>query len=616
MSTGPGGGVGRTSCGGCGTGPLPRGARWCPACGCSLRANTGAGPGDPAAPTGPASVGPAVVIARQVRRRFRPPRLLLPLLLVAAVTTALFTADVGFDGDTTAATGQDPADAPVDLPEAGNAAPGADGVPGTGAGGTDPARRGGQASPGTEPGSAAERPTPTDDRAPSCDTDGCARWRSTVLDHQPILVADGRLVQVRFEEIVAVDEATGRWLWRHSHDDMRIWDPTQVVTAFHLDDRTLALAYGTRVRIHAATTGRVLGEVDLGPTRVTDLRRHDGQLIASGRLRVAGETGLHVAGLNDRGDVRFDTEVAGLLREQRPATSTTAPLLAVADDHLLRLDATDGRTRWRRELGGRQVDGTTLLDPGTGEVVVVSARDGSELLRRTRPGAVAAGVRDGVLAITMPDRVELYDRDGTALGAVAVTEPARAVVAAAGRRIVVAELPEGGASQRTALTVRTGRRAGGSTALPTITAAATVPLPPDRRPDTVEVMRRSDGLVLAGPDPRDAWLVDPATATARPLELPFAPTREVVHRDGISLVRDGTRLHVVGSAGRFTVERATQIATVDPLVVHGVHGTLRLHRDLLDGTTRGRQAPVGPAGELRAAPRQPPLQRHGLGLAR
>ena len=644
--------MGRSSCHSCGGGPLPRGARWCPRCGVSLRAGPGAhaaeaqggaagigmtarttvtavgrtrgvaGP-PPVSADGPqARPGRTPGTGARLARSLRQPGLLLPALAVVAIAAVLIIGDLELAGGSSPDLGRDPAGAAVDLPEAGTAAPGG-GPPGPSAGGT-PGVPGGQASPGTQPGEAAEQPPDDttdqprdqDGRAPTCDTSGCARWRSTVLDHQPILIAGGRLVQVRFEELVAVDEATGRWLWRKNHEDMRMWDPAQVVTAFHLDDRTLALAYGTRVRIHAASTGRVLGEVDLSPTRVTDLRRHDGQLVATGRLRATGETGVHLVGLTDGGDIRFDTEVARLVREDRPATSTTAPLLAVADDHLRRLDATDGRTRWQHELGGRQVDGTTLLDPDTGEVVVLSARDGTELLARTRPGAVAAGVRDGVLAITMPDRIELYDRDGTALGAVAVSEPARAVVAAAGRRIVVAELPEGGESQRTALTLRTGRRAGGSTALPTITAAASAPLPPDRRPDPVEVMRRSDGIVLAGPDPRDAWLVDPVSTTATPLDLPTAPTREVVHRGGISLVRDGTQLHVIGAAGRFTVEHATQIATVEPLILHGVHGTLRLHRDLLDGGPEGRQAPVGPAGELRAAPRQPPQQRHGLGLAR
>jgi len=585
---GSGDSVGRRGCGDCGAGPLPRTARWCPNCGNELGSLSSARLG-------------VTVSGRS--------RLLLPValivLIVAAAAAVLGSSpwpDDATRGDT-ADRGTDPAAAGVELAAPGSGEPGG------------PEEL---ASPGTQPGRAAEQPAGSPDTAPAptCDADGCAHWRSTVLDHQPILVSDGRLVQVRFEEIVAVDDATGRWLWRHSHDDMRMWDPTQVVTAFHVDDRTVALAYGTRVRIHAAATGTVLGEVDVGPTRVNDLRRHDGQLLASGRQRVQGATGLRVIGLNDRAEIRFSAEVDALLREERQVTSTTAPLLAVIDGRLARLDATDGRVRWQRELAGRRVDGTTLLDPDTGEVAVISTRDGSELLTRTRPGAVAAGVRDGVLVITMEDRVELHDRDGTALGAVAVTEPGRTVVAATGRRIVVAELPAGGASQRTALTLRTGRRAGGATALPTVTSAATAPLPPDHRPDTVEVMRRSDGLVLSGPDPRDAWLVDPTTVTATPLDLPEAPTREVVHRDGISLIRDGTRLHIMGAAGRFTVERATQIATTDPLIVHGVHGTLRLNRDLVDAGPDVRQAPVGPAGEVQASPRRPPLQRHGLGLAR
>ena len=582
----------RTGCHSCGLAGLPRRARWCPGCGSRL--------------------GPEHQAAFPRRRLTR--TLVRTLGVTAAAVTVVAVGTQLTEGG--APPPADPAQARVDLSDGRSATtPGGDAteeMPGQRAEGPPGAR----SSPGTHPGALADPPLDGEDRWPTCDTEGCAAWRSTVLDHQPMAIADGRLVQIRFEEIIAVEESTGRWLWRHSHDDMRVWDPAEVVTAFHLDDRTFALAYGTRLRIHAATTGRVLGEVDVHPTRVNDLRRHDGQLIASGRQRGPGQTGFRVIGLSDDGDVRFDAEVEQLVREDRPATSTTAPLLAVIDGALLRLDATDGHVRWTRPLDDRQLDGTTLLDRATGEVSVLSTRDGSTTLTRTRPGAIAAGVRDGVLTVTLEDRVELYDRDGTALGAVPVTEPARTLVATAGRRIVVAELPEEGGADDAVPALRTGRRAGGSTALPTVLPSSTAPLPPDRSPATVTVMRRPDGLVLAGPDPRDAWLADPVSTTAARLELPTARTREVVHRDGVSLVRDGTRLHVVGADGRFTVERATQIAAVDPLVVHGIHGTLRLERGLVDGTVGGRQAPVGLVGEVQAAPRRPPLQRHGLGLAR
>ncbi len=546
-------------------------------------------------------------------RRGRTPAPAL-LLALAAVAVTLVVGGEWFQG-AGGGQAQDPADARVDLSDPGNELALDRGVEGDGAVQQPNGPPGARSSPGTHPGALAEAPVDADDRSPTCDQEGCAAWRSTVLDHQPMAIADGRLVQIRFEEIIAVEEATGRWLWRHSHDDMRVWDPAEVVTAFHLDDRTLTLAYGTRVRIHAASTGRVLGEVDVAPTHVNDLRRHDGQLIATGRQRGRGERGFRVVGFSDQGEVRFDTDVEQPVREDRPATSTTAPLLAVADDQLVRLDATDGHVRWQEDLDGRQVDGTTLLDPDTGAVSVLSARDGSELFARTRPGAVAAGVRDGVLAITLADRVELFDRDGTALGAVAVAEPARTVIAAAGRRVVVAELPEGGGSDRSTLTVRSGRRAGGSTALPTILPLTTAPLPPGRFASGVDAMRRADGLVLSGPDPRDAWLVDPATASTAPLDLPTAPTPEVVHRDGISLVRDGTRLHVIGAAGDYTVERATQIAAVDPLVLHGVNGTLRLHRGELDGAADQEVTASQLSGRLQA-PRRPPLQVSGSALAR
>lgn len=449
----------------------------------------------------------------------------------------------------------------------------------------------GEWSPGTEPGAAAVVPSGSafPPSEPTCDTDGCAIWRSTVLDHRPLLVNDRLAVHLGLELLVAADLDTGRWRWSRGHSDPRGVSPAAALTAYHLDERTLVIAYGHRLRLHAADTGRVLGEVDLSPTQVTDIRRHDGQLVVTGEVRGSDGPRTRVVGLDDAGRVRFDLEVTRPIREQAPAERTTAPLLAIAGGDLVRFDATTGTERWRQTLDGRQVDGTTLLDLDTGEVTVHSTRDGRELLRLVRPGATAAGVRGGVLVVSYADRVELSDRDGTALGDVEVALE-RTVVDTTSRQVIVATLPAGDEADPQPQ-VRIGRRTGargGLASLPSVGDVATVPLPPGREPAEVRVMRRADGVVIAGPRADWAWVVDTATAAATRLDLQLLPSSAIGHGQGLTIVRDGQRLTVMGASGSFAVRGVTQVASLDPLLVHGGSGTLLLDRSLVDGRPRAQ----------------------------
>jgi hypothetical protein len=454
---------------------------------------------------------------------------------------------------------------------------------------TGDASTGGSWSPGTEPGAAAVVPAGTSfpPSAPSCDTEGCALWRSTVLDQRPLLVNDRAVIQLGLALLIAVDLDTGQWLWSRGHNDPRGVSPAAALTASHLDDRTLVIAYGHRLRLHAADTGNVLGEVDLAPTQITDIRRHDGQLVVSGATLDRDRPGTRMIGLDGTGEVRFDLEVTHPIRQRAPALTTTAPLLAVSGGGLVRFDATDGSERWRRPVGRRQVDGTTLFDPTTGEVTVVSTRDGLDLLNMERPGAVAAGVRGGVLVVTYPDRVEVHDRDGVAMGEVSVAAPERTVIDTTGRFVTVATLPAPGATTPQP-TIRIGRRASGSVAVPSVTASSSVPLPPDVDPAPVLAMRRPDGLLLAGPEAGWAWVMDRVGGTVTDLELPLLPSTEVQHGDGLTLLRDGRQVTVLGAGGSFRARGVPQIASLDPLLLHGGTGTLRLDRTLVDRPDEGR----------------------------
>lgn len=571
------------TCPSCGRTWSDRGAVWCAGCGSALHRPR---PALPAAgePGGKPGVGSGEPTGSTPGRR-RPIVWLLTAVAASAAAIlllAVFTGNITSiwqptDAGTQGSAGS--AGAPAGEP----AAPGA-GTVELGA----PAPRSetnGTWSPGTEPGAAAVVPAGTafPPDAPTCDTDGCALWRSTVLDQRPLLVNERLAVHLGLELLIAVDIDTGRWRWSRGHSDPRGVSPAAALTASHLDERTLVIAYGHRVRIHAAETGRVLGELDLSPTRVTDIRRHEGQLVITGRVRDSDEPRTRLLGLDDDGRVRYDLEVTRPVRQQRPPGNGTAPLLAIDDDHLVRYDATTGVERWREALDARQVDGTTLVDRETGEVTMLGIRDGRELMRLARPGAVAAGVRGGVLIVTFAERIELHDRGGITLGEVAVA-PERTVVDTTSRQVIVATLPPVGTSDPQPQ-VRIGRRAGGSylSSLPSISDTAAVPLPPEEEPARVGAMRRADGVLVGGPEADWAWVVDPRDATADRLEFPLLPRSEMGHGDGLTIIRNGQQLTVMGAGGSFDVRGVTQIASLDPLVVHGGKGTLRLDRSLVDG---------------------------------
>lgn len=558
-------------CPGCGRTWSDRQARWCAGCGSALTTRESQ---DEPRETG--SVPP----------RADAPRRRTAVLAVAAVA-AVVVGGLALAG--AGSTGGDLPGSPASTTEPTTGAAVASSTTGPGTGTVELSPPAGDPSttttwsPGTEPGADAVVPSgssfpPT---APTCDTEGCALWRSTVLDHRPLLVDDRQAIQLGLDLLIAVDLDTGVWRWSRGHNDPRGVSPAAALTASYLDDTTLVIAYGHQLRLHNADTGRVQAEVDLGPTQITDIRRHDGQLVVSGPTRDRERDGTRLVGLDDTGQVRFDLEVSRPIRQAAPARTTTGPLLAVTGGDLVRIDATDGSVRWRRTIDGRQMDGTTLLDPATGEVTVISTVDGQDLLTLDRRGAIAAGVRGGVLAITFPDRVELHDRVGAPIGEAPVTAPERTVIDATARYVTVATLPEPDATEPRP-TIRTGRRARGGVLLPSVTTSTSVPLPPDLQPAPVLAMRRSDGLVLAGPDAAWAWVMDRRDGTLTDLDLPLLPTTEVEHADGLTLLRDGRQMTVVGAGGSFRAIGVPQVASLDPLLLHSGAGTLRLDRTLVD----------------------------------
>ncbi|MFP4150179.1 MAG: PQQ-binding-like beta-propeller repeat protein, partial [Nitriliruptoraceae bacterium] len=406
-----------------------------------------------------------------------------------------------------------------------------------------------------------------DPRRPTCDLPGCARWRGTLLGTGPVAVGPELAVAARQGGLVAVDVASGQPRWRAS-----LSAPDDPIQALHVDERVVALADGRTVTTLDPRSGAVRGSSRLA-VDVRSFRRADGQLIAAGRDR-SGEV---VVGLDDRGGVRFVR--AGTLADH--ARAATAPLLVTVEGTFQRLDATTGRVRWSVPLGGRVRDGLTLLDRADGRIEVLDPLSGEVLLSRSVPGAVAAGVRSGVLAVVTPDRVVLLGRDGALLGDLAGLEATATVLTAVASRVTVVEVRSATAPPR----VLRRQATGGASGLPGPSHAFDLPgtdvLGDELGQPVREVgaTRRSDGLLVA--TDRRAWVVPPGGEQPLAVEVPVG--RSVQHVDGLAIRRTAEGLDLGGAGGQVAVRGASEVLSLDPLLVRGPGGTLRLDRTLLDG---------------------------------
>lgn len=570
----------RGTCPSCGAAGMARSARWCTHCGAALTgaaataanpgssggsASGGSGSGGSTGGSTDGSTSDASTAGRSDRLR--------PVMgagVALAVLLAAGVAVLGW-GDRSA---DDPADAGA--PSAG---PEADGAAGAG----DVELRPDPAlddllddERAVEPGSAAVV-GPGDWSAadgslgrsrPTCDLEGCALWRGTLLGDGPVAVGARVAVAARDGLLVAVDVDTGHLRWRVPRP-LR----DREVHALHVDERLVAVASGTTVTTLDPRTGDVHGTSTPLPFVVRGFLRFDGQLVALGRGH--GET--IIAGLDERAQVRFVRAgwVEGL------STAPTTPLLVEHDGAILRLDATMGVDRWSVPLEGRVRDSVTLLDRSDGRIEVLDPRSGDPLLVVFVPGALAAGVRSGVLVVVTPDRLLLVGRDGTSLGEVAGVDPTRSVVTAAGPRVTVVEVPSSGGAPR----VEVRHVPGAASGLPGPSRAFDVPGTDAFGEGMASIgqelgaSRRRDGLLVASS--RNAWVVPSGAEVARPVSVPVGEGVQHVGGLSVQLLADG--LDLTGAGGRFGVRGARELLSLDPLLVRGPEGTLRLNRSLLDG---------------------------------
>ena len=578
---------------------LGRGARWCPGCGAAVTPRT---PRTPRArPPGPARHAGT---PRSGALRWVASVLLLSLLVIGpAVVEQVRTGPVP-----PPPAGADPDDDTVSLPPADPGAATSDGLP------------------ATNPRVAALGTTRTSvGRDPTCSRADCVVWRSTILDQRPLLVTDGLAVHLGSYRMYGLDPDTGAWRWRRDHTDPRGVTPAAALNATYLDPDLLAIAYGARIRLHAASDGRLTGEADLAPRQVTGFHRRGDVLVTTAAPPSTVGTGAVAGGAPDPvwlvalapdGAIRWEMEGMTLHPPEADGTPVTgasgatgaagvtdpaAPLLVRHGEHLRRLDPATGAVIWSHPVAGRHVDGLTVLDPTTGTIEVLDPVDGEVVLWHRRPSALAAGVRSGVLVVVSGRDVEVVDAAGSTVLAAGALDPGRTVVVRTGADLRLVELPGPGRAASEP-TVRSSGRLGTRTELPGGDGPPDLPaVPGDAGARELTVMARPDGILLADGDPRRVWVLDPTAGTLRRLDLvsTAAPDGfglsgvEAWHADGLTFLRQGLELTVIGAAGELTVRGPTRVAGTDPLLVHGGSGTLRLDRGWLDD---------GPAREVPTRP--------------
>jgi hypothetical protein len=497
--------------------------------------------------------------------------LLLGVVVLAVVGWAVSRAQL--DGSPALPTATNPVDSEVELP--------------TPVQGDRPSL----ASMGTQPGTAAYAPTGESRDAregPTCDREGCAIWRSTAIDQRPLLYEDGLLVHLGGARLVGLDVDTGAWLWDVPHSDPRGIRPAAAFSAVALDRWALAIAYGTRVRIHDPDTGLISGELEVAPVNVSRLSRHDGALVAIGRAR--GEDGVHVLGLGEDGTVRWQRQVDEVVRSDGLARR---PLLVRDDDLLVRLDGRTGGGVWLREVGEGEVVTTgqlVVIDGDGGEVRWLDAQDGSVKLTVAARDVRWATAAPELLSIATDSSISVHEPDGTQVNRVGHPRaPAAAVARVAGTTVVALPAAPGATDVEGEVQLWDRSR---------LASPVVVPIPRDapREVASTQEEEPESAVRLEQADHRTVRVVfrdgavdalgDVLTGELGARRVHAAAGEPVLRADGLTFVQvSGAELRIVPDTvggAPLTVRRATQVAATDPLVVHGGAGALLLDRAALE----------------------------------
>lgn len=438
--------------------------------------------------------------------------------------------------------------------------------------------------------------TPSSGSRLDCEPAGCEVWRvDGPRERTP--VADGEvIVYPGRDELTTYDAGSGEVLWRLDAPGDVALDPRRVAVA---DGRVAIVSAqpgsesgaGTRpgapdaaasavVGVHDAADGEHLYDRSFGPSEIQQMLWADGHLLV--RSFYDGGPGWRrttITALTRDGDVAWEREgVQALLHED-------AGVLVVDGDRVVGIETSDGSERFSAEgrLTSLAEERVLLVSGDRDEVVVIDLDDGGR-----QRFAVGARVRYAApfgpwTGVVTDDDIRVLDATGEVVLERSLPEAPSASPrppwAAVDLGTHVAAVFYDTASDDLAVEVLT---ADGGTAF-----AVPLRVPSDAA-GALRLYRGADDgeqVHLATLDGARTRLV---TVDLDARKAIASRRVDMVHRRGDYLVVSHRgSLEVGGPAGTVQADGVRGVASVDPLVVHGVGGMLRLATGPLTGVGHG-----------------------------
>lgn len=423
-----------------------------------------------------------------------------------------------------------------------------------------------------------------------CDPVGCERWRSGAVAYRPVVVSDELAVHLGRSELVGYDVEDGRQLWRQPSPEDREVDPRSSA----LSGQGLAVVWGEPpapgsvgqpavVSVHDPVDGTHRIDIDAGLEQVYELEWVDDRLVAVGLPTDAPHGDPVVVGISPTWEIVWRHEV-----QQPPLLLPEDGAVLLPGEGVTLIDVADGQTRWH--VRGRLVSASgaggelIVVDPASG-VRVVDPATGSTLQTIAVEHAVHAEQLGPWIAVATPEEVRVHDRDsgeelfrrtlGTGTTPDGADPPALRMPfagVAVGERVIVAWTSDLASSEIELVTYGFGGH---------LEQTMTVEVPEPhllglelhRGDEQSEIVH----VVAHGPTGGSVTSVNLATKEI----VVHEGRRPLSTQDGLVVTSGEPGLHVMGPGGEITVRHADQLASTDPLIVHGVGGILRLDRDII-----------------------------------
>jgi hypothetical protein len=433
-----------------------------------------------------------------------------------------------------------------------------------------------------------------------CEPEGCLLWWSDEVDHRPVVVTGDLLVHDGRDELIALDARTGQVVWRHDHPETRPGPSfPQTRDAMLLDEDGLVLARGDHLWFREPGSGEMTSEIHVEGANLHQLERLGDGVLAIGTDSTSPPHRGVLARISDRdrGVIQWRRTVGAVVGMVPSPPSPTGTVVVRVDGAVIGLGVSDGGERWRLDrsepqavlaesrlaVRGSDEQEVELVDPTTGEV-----------LRRLRfdHGVRALSTAGRMLVVVAGDWTHVVDPDSyRQLDARDVSGSVPAPAGAQVERRTVVLWPTG--DHRDGRELAIYGPVGGTVQLIELTIDTDVrPWPAQDRVDDigdhavrivladqqvifVDVER---GQVLRSLSPSNGWTTP---------EDDLDPLREIavetvsVHGTMVAL-RAASSVRLVTLDGSIELRGATRIASVDPLIVHGGLGAVRLEDELAD----------------------------------